>query len=129
MHQSKNQLLRTIRKETKPPNGFGQWIFILECRRLSDSVGLLRLEAHNDKKLEWSGALSVNLPEPKRFSPDGKELVSSVNWDKLTPGQSSFNVLTVETRGKSVLEVAKGFFKRSFESGKLQDVLPWVKGG
>ena len=124
--QSKKQLLRTIRKETKPPKGFGQWVLVLEHRRISDAVGLFRVEAHNDKKLEWSGAISINLPEPKKFAPGGTELVS--DWEKLAPGQSSFNLLTLEMRGKSVFEVAKGWLKRSFEDGKIQDVLPWFRG-
>lgn len=124
--QSKKQLLRVIRKETRPPKGFGQWVIILEHRRLSDTVGLFRVEAHNDKKLEWSGAISVNLPEPKKFGPDGKEVVS--DWEKLASGQSSFNVFTLEMRGKSVVEMAKGWIKRSLEDGKIQDVLTLVKG-
>lgn len=31
------------------------------------TVGLFRVEAHNDKTFDWSGAISVNLPEPKEI--------------------------------------------------------------
>lgn len=46
----------------------------------------------------------------------------------LAPGQSRFNVLTFEIRGKSTMELTKGFFKRSLEEGKLQDLLGIGKG-
>jgi hypothetical protein len=124
--QTKKQLLRAIRKETKAPKGFTQWVLILEHRRLSDVVGLLRFEAQLDGKDEWSGSISVNLPEQKKYTSDGREVPNE--WDKITPGQSRFNVFTFEVRGKSVLEATKAFFKRSFEDGKLQDWIPFVKG-
>src|SRR5258708_6707954 len=124
--QTKKELLHAIRKETKPPKGFGQWILILEHRRLTEGVGLVLVEAQLDSKNEWSGSISVNLPEQKKFGSDGQEIQS--DWEKLTPGQSRYNVLTLEMRGKSVIELAKGFIKRSFEEGKLQDLLPWGRG-
>jgi len=123
--QSKKKLLSAIRKETKPPKGFGQWVVIIEHRRISENVGLLLGEAQLDGKLQWSGSISVNLPEQKKFGPDGNEIQGE--WETLNPGQSRFNVLTLEMRGKSVAELIKGFIKRSFEDGKLQDILPFGK--
>lgn len=122
----KKQLLKAIRKETKPPKGFGQWVLILERRRLSESVGLLRMEAELDGKSEWSGTVSVNLPEQKKFGPNGNELPG--DWDNIAPGQSAFNLITLELRGKSLMESVKAWVKRSFEDGKIQDFLPLVKG-
>lgn len=124
--QIKQQLVRAIRKETKPPKGFGQWVLVLERRRLSEAVGLLRIEAELDGKPEWSGSMSVSLPEQKKLSPDGQLLPGE--WDNVAPGESAFNVFTLELRGKSLLESAKGWIKRSFENGKIQDVFPFVKG-
>ena len=123
--QTKKKLLRAIRKETRPPKGFGQWVLVLEHRRLTDRLGLLLVEAQLDGNTEWSGSISMNLPEQKKLGLDGKELAS--DWDKLAPGQSSYNVLTFEMRGKSVVELVKGFIKRSIESGKIQDLLPFGK--
>ncbi len=123
--QSKKQLLRAIRKETKPPKGFGQWLLILEHRRVSKDIGLLVLEAQLDGKAQWSGSMSVNLPEQKKFGPDGSELPGE--WDTIGVGQSRFNVFTLELRGKSVMEMAKDYIKRSFEEGKIQDLIPWGK--
>jgi hypothetical protein len=124
--QTKKQLLKVIRKETKAPKGFGQWVIVLERRRLSEKLGLLRLEAELDGKSEWSGSMSVALPEAKKFGPDGKELPGE--WDNIAPGESGFNIFTLELRGKTLLESAKGWIKRSFENGKIQDVIPFVKG-
>jgi hypothetical protein len=124
--QSKKKLLLAIRKETRPPKGFGQWVLIIEHRRISEDLGLLRVEAQLNGKLEWSGSISVNLPEQKKFGPDGKEIQS--DWETLAVGQSRYNVLTFEMRGKSITELAKGFIKRSLEDGKIQDILPWGKG-
>lgn len=124
--QTKKQLLKAIRKETKPAKGFGQWVLVLERRRLSEAVGLLRLEAELDGKPEWSGSMSVSLPEPKKFGPDGRQLPGE--WDNVAPGESAFNVFTLELRGKSLIESAKGWIKRSFDNGKIQDLLPFVKG-
>lgn len=124
--QIKKQLVKAIRKETTPPKGFGQWVLVLERRRLSEAVGLLRLEAELDGKPEWSGSMLVNLPKPKKFGLDGQQLTG--DWDNVAPGQSAFNVFTLEVRGKSLTESAKGWIKRSFENGKIQDLLPFVKG-
>jgi hypothetical protein len=124
--QSKKQLLRKIRKETRPPKGFGQWVLVIEHRRISEQIGLLVLEAQLDGKHQWSGSMSANLPEQKKYGPDGKEIQSE--WETLGAGESRFNVLTFEMRGKSVVELAKGFIKRSFEEGKIQDILLWGKG-
>ncbi len=127
MHmQSKKQLLRVIRKETKPPKGFGQWLLVIEHRRITDTLGLLLVEAQLDGKNEWSGSITVNLPEQKKSAPDGQEIPS--DWEKIAPGESRYNILTFEMRGKSIVELTKGFFKRSIEEGKLQDLLPWGKG-
>jgi hypothetical protein len=123
--KTKTQLLRAIRKETKPPKGFGQWVLVLEHRRLSEHLGLLHAEALLDGNLEWSGSISVNLPEHRKLGPDGKTMPSE--WENLPPGQRRYNVFTFEMRGKSVVELAKGFLKRSFEDGKIQDLLPWGK--
>jgi hypothetical protein len=123
--QSKKQLLRAIRRETKPPKGFGQWILIIEHRRVSKDIGLLVLEAQLNGKPEWSGSMSVNLPEQKKFGPDGTKLQG--DWETVGVGQSRFNVLTLELRGKSVIELAKEYIKRSFEEGKIQDLIPWGK--
>lgn len=124
--KTKKQLLRAIRKETKPQKGFGQWVLVLEHRRVSENVGLLLVEAQLNGKTEWSGSMSVNLPEQKKYGPDGRELPG--DWEALAIRQSRYNVFTFEMRGKSILEVAKTFIKRSFEEGKLQDIIPWGKG-
>lgn len=124
--QVKKQLLKAIRKETKPPKGFAQWVLVLERRRLSENLGLLRVEAELNGKPEWSGAASVSLPEAKKFGPDGNEL--SGDWGNIAVGQSGFNIFTLELRGKSLIESVKGWVKRSFEDGKIQDFFPFVKG-
>ena len=124
--QSKKRLLSAIRKETKPLKGFGQWIVVLEHRRISEGLGLLLAEAQLDGKIQWSGSISVNLPEKTKFGPDGKAIPGE--WETLEPGQSRFNLITAEIRGKSIVELVTGFKKRSFEDGKIQDFFPFGKG-
>lgn len=123
--QTKKQLLKFIRKEAKPPKGFGQWVIVIERRRLSEHLGLLRIEAELDGKLEWSGSMSVALPEPRKLSSDGKDIPG--DWDNISPGGSGFHIFTLELRGKTLIESAKGWIKRSFEDGKIQDFLPFAK--
>ena len=96
MLPSKKELLRAIRKETRPPAGFGQWVIIFEAKKLTEDLGLVRLEGYSDKRLEWSGSLSIPLPQAKTFGPDGKELTPSPNWDTIAVGASRFSVLTME---------------------------------
>ena len=118
-----------MRKETRPPKGFTQWYFILEQRRLTDDLGVARLEGYENSKLDWSGGLSVNIPKERMIGPDGKELPLAGDWDKIPVGQSTFMMLTFESRGKTMWENVGGFVKRSFSEGKLQDLfsLPWGK--
>ena len=127
--QSKKHLVRMMRKETRPPKGFTQWYFILEQRRLTDDLGVARLEGYENSKLDWSGGLSVNIPKERMIGPDGKELPLAGDWDKIPVGQSTFMMLTFESRGKTMWENVGGFVKRSFSEGKLQDLfsLPWGK--
>ena len=120
---SKKQLLQKVRKETKPQKGFSQWVVVLERKRLTADTGLLRLEAQLDGKAEWSGSISIALPEQTKFAADGREIPSE--WDAISIGQAKFNVFTLEVRGKTVGELVKGFLKRSVEEGKIQDLLPW----
>lgn len=121
--QTKKQLLKAIRRETKPGKGFDQWVLIIEHRCVSAELGLVVVEAQLAGKTQWSGSASVNLPETRKRAPDGAELPSE--WDAIGPGKSRYNVLTLELRGKSIMEMAKGFVKRSLEEGKIQDLLPW----
>ncbi len=86
--KSKKQLLSAIRRETKPAKGFGQWIVVLEHRRVSENVGLLVVDAQLNGKTEWSGSMSVNLPEQKKYGPDGKALPSG--WETLSVGQGRY---------------------------------------
>lgn len=123
---ARKELLKTIRKETRPPKGFGQWVLVLERRRQSETLGLLRLDAESDGKPEWSGSMSVALPEAKKFGPDGNELPG--DWDNIAPGESKFNIFTLELRGKTLMESAKGWIKRSFDDGRIQDLFLFVKG-
>jgi len=122
---SKRQLLKIIRKASRPPKGFGQWVLVLERRRLSDKLGLLRVEAELDGKAEWSGSISVGLPEAKKFGPDGTVIPGE--WENIAIGESGFNVFTLELRGKSLIESAKGWLKRSFDEGKIQDVISLLR--
>jgi hypothetical protein len=123
MTPTKKELLRAIRKETKPPTGFGQWVIIFEAKKLTQNLGLIRLEGYSDKRLEWSGSLSIPLPQAKTYGPDGREQTPSPNWDTLVVGASRYSVLTMEMRGKTLWEGAKGLMKRSISEGKIQDFL------
>ena len=69
--------------------------------------------------------MSIALPEAKKVGPDGKELPG--DWDNIPSGESGFNVFTLELRGKTLIETAKRWIKRSFEDCRLQDFLPFVK--
>jgi hypothetical protein len=122
---AKKQLLRTVRKATKPKKGFDQWVLTIERRKLTPDVGLFRVEAEFNGRPEWSGSVSVTLPEAKRFGPDGAELPSE--WDQLAVGASAFNVLTAEVRGRTIVETAMGWIKRTFEEGSAKDVFPFLR--
>ncbi len=73
--RTKKALVRTILKQTKPPKGFIQSYFVFEQRRVSEDIGLLRLEGYDKNKLSWSGSLSVNVPQGKTYGADGRRLL------------------------------------------------------
>lgn len=123
MELSKLQLIELVTRETKPPEGMGQWLIIFEAVRMTKEIGILRLEWYSGTKLEWSSSLSVTIESNGRTD----NLGTGVKWSKLKPGTRQHNVMTFELRSKSLWENIQGFFKRSMDGGKIQDFLPWVK--
>ncbi len=64
-----------------------------------------------DGKTQWSGSISFKLPEKTQFGPAGKAIPGE--WETIERGQSLFNMITVEIRGKSIMEPVTSFMKRS----------------
>src|SRR5258708_18289526 len=70
--RTKKALVRTILKQTKPPKGFIQSYFVFGQRRVSEDIGLLRLEGCDTNKLSWRASPSVNAPPGKTYVADGR---------------------------------------------------------
>ena len=110
----KKDILRAVEHEGKVKGKHDKTIIIVELKKLSSTLGMIKGEMYKNKKIELAGSL---------FFPLEKSDEPSV-WDTIKVKQSKFYGLRVDSRKQSIYEVLRGFFSRTFKEGKLQDFVP-----
>jgi hypothetical protein len=115
----KSELLKALKKERPKAGKFNHNIVVMEQKKISEKLGMLRFDWYADDKLEGSGSLAFPIPNQTEGKTD--------QWAKLGVGQSEFYALSLDFKAKSLAQMVGGFFRRSLEEGKLQDLLPFGK--
>jgi len=92
---------------------------IMEFKRLEENYGIIKGFAYKRKNdrliLIFRGGilLPINLEAEDSF------------WKNLKVGESKYVGIAFDTESKTLSEMFRDFFKRSFTEGKLQDFIPF----
>src|SRR6266481_6247624 len=109
----KRELIKRLKKERVKGEKFDHHFAIIEQKKVTDSLGLLKVEWYQGDKLHGSASFMFPLEKTDDSEAD--------QWSKLQIGENRFYGVTLDLKSKSLTELASGFFRRSFEEGKLQD--------
>lgn len=120
---TKKELIKILKKEQQGLKNYAGIIIVLEQKRISEELGILKAEYYDGNKIEYTGGITVSLGKSGESEPSNN--ISP--WDKLKPGQSEYIGIYLQARGKSVAEKIGQFIKRSIEESKLQDVIHLIK--
>lgn len=111
---TKQDILRAVEREGKVKGKHDKTVVIVELKKLSSKLGMIKGEMYKNKKIDLAGSL---------FFPLEKSNEPSV-WDDIKVKESKFYGLRVDSRKQSIYEILKGFFGRTFKEGKIQDFVP-----
>lgn len=111
----KSEILKALKKERPKTGKFNHHIVVIEQKKISEKLGMLRFEWYADDKLEGSGSFAFPIQNQPGTAND--------TWTKLPIGQSEFFAFSVDFKAKSLAQMLGGFFRRSLDEGKLQDLL------
>jgi len=120
---TKKELIKILKKEQETFKNYAGMIIMVEQKRVSEEMGILKFEYYEGNKIEYTGGITVSLGKPVE-SPPSK---NTSPWDKLKPGQSDYIGFYLQARGKSFAEKIGQFIKRSIEESKLQDLIHLIK--
>lgn len=115
----KTEILKALKKERPKQGKFNHNIVVMEQKKISEKLGMLRFEWYAEDTLEGSGSFAFPIQNPVEGNPD--------QWSKLAIGQSEYYALSIDLKAKSIAQMVGAFFRRSLEEGKLQDLLPFGK--
>lgn len=117
MVDRKKELIKILKKERPKLEKAGHHVVIIEQKKVSDRLGMLRGEYYLNDKMEASGSLVFPLQQPDESHP--------TVWDKMRVGDSEYYAITADLKPKPLSALLKGFIRRSLEEGKIQDLLPF----
>ncbi len=117
--KKKKELLRLLKKERPKIKKFNYNVFVIEVKKVADTNGMLKFEWYFNDELNSTGSFIMPLESDlEKQAPE---------WQKLKVGENEYYALTFDMKAKSIAKIIGGFFKRSLEEGKFQDLLPWAK--
>jgi len=118
---SKEAIIQILRDENPPVDGdlyFNQLFLIVEFKKVSEIIGIIKGELYNNDKLDFRGSLIIPLSQ----NDDNQQK----NWNTIEIGKSVFYGLSFDSRELCITEKIKEFFNRSISEGKIQDFIPFT---
>lgn len=115
----KSEVLKALKKERPKTGKFNHHMVLIEQKKISEKLGMLRFEWYADDKLEGSGSFAFPIQNQPGAAND--------TWANLPIGQSEFFGFSIDFKAKTLSQMVGGFFRRSLEEGKLQDLMPFGK--
>ena len=120
---TKEEIIKILREENPPIDNkqkYKQLIFVLELKKIKDSIGILKGEYYEDDVLGYRGSLLIPLGKP---NPNQQN-----HFDEMNTGENRFYGFTLDSRESKFPEQFVGFFKRSFQGTSIQDFIPGLNG-
>ena len=106
---TKEEVMQALLEEDEKVKGFNKYILIIEYRKISEKLGIIRGELIQDDKIIFKGKMT-QLPETQ---------VDSFDWDMLEIGESYFEGYSLDYKGETISQLMKQGFKKSLKEGRL----------
>jgi len=118
---SKDEIIKILREENPPIKSkekYNPLMLILELKKISSSIGIIKGEYYDGDNLEYRGSLLIPLGQPNQSKP--------TEFDNIEIGKNKFYGFTLDSREKKLGEKVGDFFRRSFEDSTIQDFIPFA---
>jgi len=105
---TKEEVIRAL-TEKSDPKGFKKYILLLEHRKISSNLGLVKGELLHNNKIVLTGKMT-QFPETQP---------ESFNWEKLKIGESYFEGYSLDYKGETISQLIIQGLKRSVKEGRF----------
>lgn len=106
---SKQEVIGTLLKEDPAPKKFEKLMVIVEHKKISKVLGIVKAEVLQNQKIILKGSMTCI---PETFE-------DSFNWNILKDGQSYFEGYSIDYKGETVGSIIKQGLKKSIKEGKI----------
>lgn len=106
---SKKEIIDTLLKEDPKPAKFEKLMLIIEHKKISSKLGIVKGELLQNGKVNLKGSMTC-IPE---------KMEESFNWDILKVGQSYFEGYSLDYKGETIGSLIKQGLKKSIKEGKI----------
>jgi hypothetical protein len=107
-HSSKEEIIKALSDDNEL-EGFSKYILIIEHKKVSQTLGLIKGELLQNNKIILRGKMTEF---PETF-PD------SFNWESLTVGESYYEGFSLDYQGETISQLLIQGFKNSIKEGKI----------
>ena len=121
-YPTKEEIMQILKEENPPVgeiNQYNQLFLIIEFKKINERIGIIKGELYGNEQLEYRG--SILLPLFKT------EADQQSTWNSIEVGKSIFYGMSFDTRELGLTEKVGDFIGRSFEEGKIQDFIPFLR--
>lgn len=119
-YPTKEEIMQILKEENPPIdeiNHYNQLFLIVEFKKITESIGLIKGELYGNEQLEYRGSILLPL-----FKTEANQ---KSNWNSIEVGKSIFYGMSLDTRELGLTEKVGDFIGRSLEEGKVQDFIPF----
>ena len=106
---SKQEIVDTLLMEDPKPKKFIKLIILIEHKKISKVLGIVKGEVLQNKKVIIKGSMTC-IPE------NGDD---SFNWSILKTGQSYFEGYSIDYKGETIGSMIKQGLKKALKEGKI----------
>jgi len=106
---TKEEILQTLLKENPVVKKYEKMIFIIEHKKLSKNLAIIKGELINNGKVSIKGSMTC-IPEVTG---------ESFNWNVLKEGESYFDGYSIDYQGESIGSLIKQGLKKSVKDGRI----------
>lgn len=106
---TKKEIINALLKEDKSDKGYNKLILIIEHKKLSKQLGIIKGEVIHNGKIILKGKMTcIPIKEPDSF-----------DWDKLKDNQSYYKGYTLDYKGETISSMIKQGLTKSIKEGKI----------
>ena len=108
-HPTKEEIIKTLLKEDPLIKKYEKLIVIIEHKKISKALGIIKAELINNGKVSLKGSMTC-IPET---------IEDFFNWDLLKEGESHFDGYSIDFKGDTISSLIKQGLKNSMKEGRI----------